>query len=62
MVEWVCRVCHFVKKNGRYLLHLPKRSYRGTAPNQTITDRDFTGQRHNRAVGLLYYQARCYLP
>jgi YD repeat-containing protein len=37
-------------------------NYRGTAPNQTITDRDFTGQPQNRAVGLLYYQARFYVP
>jgi hypothetical protein len=29
---------------------------------QTITDRDFTGQPQNRAVGLLYYQARFYVP
>jgi hypothetical protein len=40
----------------------PFGSYRGTAPNQTITDRDFTGQPQNRAVGLLYYQARFYAP
>jgi hypothetical protein len=39
----------------------PFDAYRGAAPNQTITDRDFTGQRQNRAVGLLYYQARYYL-
>jgi hypothetical protein len=37
-------------------------NYRGTPLNQTIADLDFTGQRQNRAVGLLYYQARCYLP
>jgi RHS repeat-associated protein len=37
-------------------------NYRGAAPNQTITDRDFTGQPQNRAVGLLYYQARFYVP
>ena len=35
---------------------------RGAAPTPTVSDRDFTGQRHNRAVGLLYYKARCYLP
>ena len=34
--------------------YLPFGSYRGTAPNQTITDQDFTGQPQNRAVGLLY--------
>jgi RHS repeat-associated protein len=32
------------------------------APTQTVTDRDFTGQPQNRAVGLLYYQARFYVP
>jgi RHS repeat-associated protein len=37
-------------------------NYRGTAPTQTVTDRDFTGQPQNRAVGLLYYQARFYVP
>ena len=42
--------------------YLPFCNYRGTAPNQTITDRDFTGQPQNRAVGLLYYQARFYVP
>jgi RHS repeat-associated protein len=40
----------------------PFGNYRGTALNQTITDRDFTGQPQNRAVGLLYYQARFYVP
>jgi RHS repeat-associated protein len=37
-------------------------AYRGAAPNQTITDRDFTGQPQNREVGLLYYNARYYVP
>ncbi|MEZ4513968.1 MAG: RHS repeat-associated core domain-containing protein [Chloroflexota bacterium] len=44
---------------GRYR---PYGSYRGTAPTQTITDRDFTGQRENRELGLLYYNARFYHP
>ncbi|MCB9431201.1 MAG: RHS repeat-associated core domain-containing protein [Ardenticatenaceae bacterium] len=29
---------------------------------QTLTDRDFTGQRENRELGLIYYQARFYHP
>jgi RHS repeat-associated protein len=37
-------------------------NYRGAAPTQTVTDRDFTGQPQNREVGLLYYQARFYVP
>ena len=36
-------------------------SYR-TAPSQTYTDRGFTGQKHNDDLGLIYYNARCYLP
>jgi hypothetical protein len=50
--------------NGTWVFsyYLPFGSYRGAAPNQTITDRDFTGQPQNRAVGLLYYQARFYVP
>jgi len=42
---------------------LPFGGYRpGTAPSQTITDRDFTGQRENMELGLLYYEARFYVP
>ncbi len=37
-------------------------NHRGAAPTQTVTNRDFTGQPQNRAVGLLYYQARFYVP
>ena len=33
-----------------------------TTPTQTITDRDFTGQKENRELGLLYYNARFYVP
>jgi hypothetical protein len=32
--------------------------YRGFDPSQTITDRDFTGQKENMELGLLYYNAR----
>ncbi|NJN53517.1 MAG: hypothetical protein HC804_01455 [Anaerolineae bacterium] len=42
--------------------YLPFGGYRGTAPTQTITDRDFTGQRENMELGLLYYNARYYVP
>ncbi|MBE7531284.1 MAG: hypothetical protein HND44_18335 [Chloroflexi bacterium] len=43
--------------------YLPFGGYRpGSAPTQTITDRDFTGQRENMELGLLYYGARFYVP
>lgn len=32
------------------------------APAQMLTDRDFTGQRENREIELIYYQARFYVP
>jgi RHS repeat-associated protein len=41
---------------------LPFGGYRGSAPSQSITDRDFTGQRENMELGLLYYNARFYAP
>ena len=47
---------------GTNTYYLPYGSYRGTPPTQTLTDRDFTGQRENRELGLLYYQARFYVP
>ncbi|MCA9995165.1 MAG: RHS repeat-associated core domain-containing protein [Anaerolineales bacterium] len=46
---------------GSLTRYRPYGSYR-TAPTQTITDRDFTGQRENRELGLLYYNARFYHP
>ncbi|MCB9431188.1 MAG: hypothetical protein H6668_04305 [Ardenticatenaceae bacterium] len=46
---------------GSWARYKPYGSYR-TTPTQTLTDRDFTGQRENRELGLLYYQARYYLP
>jgi RHS repeat-associated protein len=46
-----------------YTWYLPFGGYRpGSAPTQTITDRDFTGQRENMELGLLYYNARFYAP
>jgi hypothetical protein len=46
-----------------YTWYLPFGGYRpGSAPSQTITDRDFTGQRENMELGLLYYNARFYAP
>ncbi|MCB8952722.1 MAG: RHS repeat-associated core domain-containing protein [Ardenticatenales bacterium] len=33
-----------------------------TAPSQTYTDRSFTGQKHNDDLGLIYYNARYYVP
>jgi hypothetical protein len=45
------------------LTYLPFGGYRpGSAPTQTITDRDFTGQKENMELGLLYYNARFYVP
>ena len=48
--------------NSNIAYYLPYGSYRGTPPTQTLTDRDFTGQRENRELGLLYYQARFDVP
>ncbi len=42
--------------------YTPFGGYRGPAPSQTITDRDFTGQKENRELGLLYYNARFQYP
>jgi RHS repeat-associated protein len=48
---------------GSTTRNLPYGGYRpGSAPTQTITDRDFTGQKENMELGLLYYQARFYVP
>ncbi|MCB8953931.1 MAG: RHS repeat-associated core domain-containing protein [Ardenticatenales bacterium] len=41
--------------------YLPFGDYR-IAPTQTYTDRGFTGQKHNDGLGLIYYNARYYLP
>ena len=45
---------------GSTTRYLPFGSYR-TTPTQAVTDRDFTGQKENRELGLLYYNARYYL-
>src|SRR5690606_6486977 len=42
--------------------YLPFGGYRGTAPTQTLTDRGYTGQKENLDLGLMYYNARYYLP
>jgi RHS repeat-associated protein len=47
---------------GSATYYLPFGGYRGATPTQTITDRDFTGQRENLEIGLLYYNARYYAP
>jgi RHS repeat-associated protein len=47
---------------GSATYYLPFGGYRGATPTQTITDRDFTGQRENLEIGLLYYNARYYVP
>ncbi|MCB8952125.1 MAG: RHS repeat-associated core domain-containing protein [Ardenticatenales bacterium] len=46
---------------GSRTRYLPFGAYR-TAPTQTFTDRGFTGQQHNDDLGLIYYNARYYLP
>jgi RHS repeat-associated protein len=49
--------------NGSRTWYLPFGGYRpGSTPTQTITDRDFTGQKENMELGLLYYGARFYVP
>ncbi|MCA9996783.1 MAG: RHS repeat-associated core domain-containing protein, partial [Anaerolineales bacterium] len=48
--------------NSNIAYYLPYGSYRGTPPTQTLTDRDFTGQRENRELGLIYFNARFYVP
>ncbi|NJN53520.1 MAG: RHS repeat-associated core domain-containing protein [Anaerolineae bacterium] len=49
--------------NVAYTWYLPFGGYRpGSAPTQTGNGRDFTGQRENMELGLLYYNARFYVP
>jgi RHS repeat-associated protein len=46
-----------------YTWYLPFGGYRpGSAPTQSGNGRDFTGQRENMELGLLYYNARFYAP
>ncbi|GAB4164744.1 MAG: hypothetical protein Fur0021_40320 [Candidatus Promineifilaceae bacterium] len=47
--------------SGSRTRYLPFGSYR-TAPTQTFTDRGYTSQKHNNDLGLIYYNARYYLP
>ena len=43
--------------------YLPFGGYRTTpTTNPSITDRGFTGQKHNNSLGLIYYNARFYVP
>ncbi|MCB8951493.1 MAG: hypothetical protein H6650_05715 [Ardenticatenales bacterium] len=46
---------------GSRTRYLPFGGYR-TAPSQTYTDRGYTGQKHNDDLGLIYFNARYYLP
>ena len=46
---------------GSRTRYLPFGAYR-TAPSQTFTDRGYTSQKHNNDLGLIYYNARYYLP
>ena len=50
------------KVSGSETRYYPYGSQRGTAPTQSITDKNFTGQKDNLELGLLYYNARFYLP
>ena len=47
--------------NGSRTRYLPFGAYR-TAPTQTYTDLGYTSQKHNDDLGLIYYNARYYLP
>jgi RHS repeat-associated protein len=49
-------------KGGSTTRYHPFGSYRGTAPSQTVTDRNYTGHAHNDDLGLIYMNARYYLP
>ncbi|VAW41264.1 hypothetical protein MNBD_CHLOROFLEXI01-25, partial [hydrothermal vent metagenome] len=42
--------------------YMPFGEYRGTAPSQTMTDKGYTGQKENMEIGLIYYNARFYVP
>ncbi len=52
------------KKAGSEARYLPFGDYRGTPPatNPSITDRGYTGHRHNDSLGLVYANARFYVP
>ncbi|NJN55451.1 MAG: DUF1080 domain-containing protein, partial [Anaerolineae bacterium] len=47
---------------GSQTRHLPFGGYRGAAPTQTVTDRGFTGHKQNDDLGLIYMNARYYVP
>lgn len=47
---------------GEPTRYLPFGGYRGTVPTQTITDQGFTGHKHNDDIGLIYMNARYYVP
>ncbi|MCI0728561.1 MAG: hypothetical protein L0332_17830 [Chloroflexi bacterium] len=51
----------FLGSEARYL---PFGGYRGTPPttNPALTDRGYTGHKHNNDLGLVYMNARFYLP
>ncbi|VAW30617.1 hypothetical protein MNBD_CHLOROFLEXI01-2106, partial [hydrothermal vent metagenome] len=42
--------------------YMPFGEYRGTAPSQAMTDQGYTGQKENMEIGLIYYNARFYVP
>jgi RHS repeat-associated protein len=51
------------KINGSEARYLPFGGYRTTpTTNPAVTDRGFTGQKHNNSLGLIYYNAKFYVP
>jgi RHS repeat-associated protein len=55
------------KQNGTSVVdsqtwYLPFGDYRGTTPSQTLTDQGYTGHKENMELGLIYMNARYYLP
>lgn len=50
-----------VKVTGSETRYYPYGAQR-LVPSQTITDRNFTGQKENLELGLIYYNARYYVP
>jgi len=50
-----------VKVTGSETRYYPYGAQR-LVPSQTITDRNFTGQKENLEIGLIYYNARYYVP
>ncbi len=50
------------KVSGSETRYYPYGAQRGTPPTQSITDKNFTGQKENLEIGAIYYNARFYSP